>query len=227
MTTSAQSVLLRVVGTLQDASAVRWATNELVRYLNDGQRDITVYRPDATATTATLTCVSGTRQTLPAAASKLIDIVRNVATTSDKQVVRKVNRQMLDSISPSWHVATASVNISNYMYDPIDPRVFYVYPPATTLAQLSTVYSAYPTDITEPADNALYTTVSGNISVADIFANALADYILFRAFSKDAESSANAGRAQAHYALYTTALSTELRGTTSIAPSTSGAPNHG
>jgi hypothetical protein len=55
MTTSAQSVLLRVVGTLQDASAVRWATNELVRYLNDGQRDITVYRPDATATTATLT----------------------------------------------------------------------------------------------------------------------------------------------------------------------------
>jgi hypothetical protein len=124
---------------------------------------------------------------------------------------------MLDSISPSWHVATASVNISNYMYDPIDPRVFYVYPPATTLAQLSTVYSAYPTDITEPADNALYTAVSGNISVADIFANALADYILFRAFSKDAESTANASRAQAHYALCTT----------SIAPSTSGAPNHG
>lgn len=227
MTTTAQSVILRVVTTLQDASAVRWATNELVRYLNDGQRDIIVYRPDATATTATLTCVSGTRQTLPAAGAKLFDIVRNVATTSDKQVVRKVNRQMLDTLTPGWHVETASVNILNYMYDPIDPKVFYVYPPATTAAQLSTVYSAYPTDVTEPADNAVYTAITGNISVADIFANALADYVLFRAFSKDAEASANSARAQAHYALYTTALSTELRGTTSIAPSTSGAPNHG
>ncbi len=78
-----------------------------------------------------------------------------------------------------------------------------------------------------PGTGTTWTDLSGNISVADIFANALADYILFRAFSKDAESAANASRAQAHYALYTTALSTELRGTTSIAPSTSGAPNHG
>lgn len=227
MTTTAQSVIHRVVTTLQDASAVRWATNELVRYLNDGQRDIVTLRPDATATTATITCVAGTRQTLPAAAAKLIDIVRNVAATSNKQVVRKINRQMLDTVNPTWHVATSSVNTYNYMYDPLDPRVFYVYPPATILAQLSTVYSAYPTDIAEPADNTLYTAISGNISVADIFANALADYVLFRAFSKDSEASANAGRAQAHYALYTTALNTELQGTTSIAPSTSGAPNHG
>lgn len=227
MTTTAQSVIHRAVTTLQDAPAVRWASNELVRYLNDGQRDIIVARPDATTTTATITCVAGARQTLPAAAAKLIDIVRNVATTSNKQVVRKINRQMLDTVNPTWHVATSSVNISNYMYDPLDPKVFYVYPPATTLAQLSTVYSAYPTDITEPADGALYTTISGNISVADIFANALCDYVLFRAFSKDAESPTNSTRAQAHYALYTNALGLELKGTIDIAPSTSGAPNHG
>lgn len=227
MTTTAQSVIHRVVTTLQDASAVRWATNELVRYLNDGQRDIINVRPDATATTATITCVAGARQTLPSTASKLLDIVRNVATTSNKQVVRKINRQMLDTVNPTWHVATSSVDISNYMYDPLDPRVFYVYPPATTLAQLSTVVSAYPTDITEPADNVVYTSVTGNISVADIFANPLRDYILFRAFSKDAESAANATRAQAHYALYANALNLELKGTIDIAPSTSGAPNHG
>jgi hypothetical protein len=105
------------------------------------------------------------------------------------------------------------------MYDARDPKVFYVYPPAaSTGASVELVYSAYPTDITEPADGAVYSAVSGNISLPDIYGNVLADYILYRAYTKDSEYAGNAQRAQAHYAAFQAALTTEMAGTTGVAP---------
>jgi hypothetical protein len=75
MTIAAQSIVRRVVETLQDSTSVRWPISELVRYLNDGQREVVLYRPDSMVTNAVLTCVAGSRQTLPSAGSKLIEIV--------------------------------------------------------------------------------------------------------------------------------------------------------
>ena len=225
MTISAQSVVRRAVETLQDSTSVRWPISELVRYLNDGQREVVLYRPDSMVTNAPLTCVAGTRQTLPSAGSKLIEIVRNVAATSAKKAVRMINREILDAQTPGWHSLTGVVDITHFMYDPRDPRTFYVYPPATTLAQLDIVYAAYPTDITEPADGALYSAVSGNISLPDIYGNVLGDYILYRAYTKDSEYAGNAQRAQAHYAAFANALGIEVKGTTGVMPVSAGNPN--
>lgn len=225
MTIAAQSIIRRAVETLQDSTSVRWPIAELVRYLNDGQREVVLYRPDAMVTNAVLTCVAGTRQTIPSAGGKLIEIVRNVASTSTKKAVRMINREILDAQTPGWHNLTGSVDITHFMYDPRDPKTFYVYPPATTLAQLDIVYSAYPTDITEPADGTLYSAVSGNISLPDIYSNVLGDYILYRAYTKDAEYAGNAGRAQAHYGAFANALGIEIKGTTGVMPVSAGNPN--
>ena len=176
-------------------------------------------------TNATLTCVAGTRQTLPSAGSKLIEIVRNVAATSAKKAVRMINREILDAQTPGWHNLTGVVDITHFMYDPRDPKTFYVYPPATTSAQLDIVYAAYPTDITEPADGSLYSAVSGNISLPDIYGNVLGDYILYRAYTKDSEYAGNAQRAQAHYAAFGNALGIEVKGTTGVMPVSAGNPN--
>jgi hypothetical protein len=200
---------------------------ELVRYLNDGQREIVLYRPDAMVTNATVTCVAGTKQSLPALGSKLIEVIRNSASTSAKKSIRMINREILDAQTPGWHNITGSVDILHFMYDPRDPRVFYVYPPATTSAQVDIVYSSYPSDITEPADGALYSAVAGNISVPDIYGNVLGDYILYRAYTKDSEYAGNAGRAQAHYTAFANALGIEIKGTTGVAPNPSGNPNRG
>ena len=54
MTIAAQSIIRRAVETLQDTTSVRWPVNELVRYLNDGQREIVLYRPDSMVTNATV-----------------------------------------------------------------------------------------------------------------------------------------------------------------------------
>jgi hypothetical protein len=227
MTIAASAIIRRAVETLQDPTSVRWPVSELVRYLNDGQREIVLYRPDAMVTNATVTCVAGTKQSLPALGSKLIEVVRNSAATSAKKSIRMINREILDAQTPGWHNIAGSVDILHFMYDPRDPRVFYVYPPATTSAQVDIVYSSYPTDITEPADGALFSAVTGNISVPDIYGNVLGDYILYRAYTKDSEYAGNAGRAQAHYTAFANALGIEIKGTTGVAPNPSGNPNRG
>ena len=65
MAISAQSTIRRAVDILQDNSSVRWPVDELVRYLNDGQREVALYRPDALVTNSTITLVAGSRQSLP------------------------------------------------------------------------------------------------------------------------------------------------------------------
>ncbi|MFW9595551.1 MAG: DUF6682 family protein, partial [Macromonas sp.] len=44
MAISAQSIIRRAVETLQDPTSIRWPVPELVRYLNDGQREIKLHR---------------------------------------------------------------------------------------------------------------------------------------------------------------------------------------
>lgn len=223
MTIQAQSIVRRVIETLQDPTSIRWPIAELVRYLNDGQREVVLYRPDSMATNATVSCVAGTKQALPANGAKLIEVVRNASGT--KKAVRLTNREILDAQTPGWHNLPGSVDVLHYMYDPRDPRVFYVYPPATASAQLDLVYAAYPTDITEPADGAFYTAVTGNIGLPDIYGNVLQDYILYRAYTKDSEYAVNATRAQAHYAAFANALGVEIKATIAVGPSPVGNPN--
>lgn len=227
MAITAQSIVRRVVETLQDNTSVRWPVNELVRYLNDGQREIVLYRPDAMVTNTTLTLVSGSKQALPANGAKLIEIVRN-NTGSSKRAVRMVNREILDAQAPNWHNITGVTEILHFSYDPRDPKVFYVYPPAAASgASLDIVYAALPTDITEPADGSTYSAVSGNISVPDIYGNVLQDYMLYRAYSKDSEYAGNAARAQAHYGVFANALGIEIKATIAVAPNPVSNPNRG
>ena len=225
MPIAAQSIIRRCVETLQDTTSIRWPVNELVRYLNDGQREVVLYRPDSMVTNATVTCVAGTKQTLPPNGAKLIEVIRNARAAGTKRAVRMVNREILDAQMPGWHTLAGVDDVLHFMYDPRDPRVFYVYPPATTNTQLDIVYAAYPTDIVEPADGSLYTEVTGNISLPDIYGNVLQDYILYRAYTKDSEYAGNGQRAQAHYAAFANALGIEIKATVAVAPNPVGNPN--
>lgn len=225
MAITAQSIVRRVIETLQDNTSIRWPVAELVRYLNDGQREVVLYRPDSMVTNATVSCVAGSRQTLPANGAKLIDVLRNSAATSAKRAIRQTNREILDAQVPGWHQITGSVDVLHYTYDPRDPKVFYVYPPATAQAQVDIVYASYPTDVVEPADGTTYTSVTGNISLPDIYGNVLQDYILYRAYMKDSEYAGNAQRAQAHYASFANAMGVEIKATMAVGPNPVGNPN--
>lgn len=224
MSVTAQSIIKNVViDTLVDYTSVRWPIDEIARIFNDGQLDICVHRPDAQVVTASIALAAGTKQTLPTGATKLIDIPRNTA--GNKRSITKCPMSLLNEQIPNWHGLTGVTEILHFMYDERDDRTFYVYPPAAGSGSPSVeaTYAALPTDITIPATGGDYTTVTGNMSLPDIFANALKNYIAYRCYAKDSETASNASRATAHYQLYANDLGIELKATQGVMPVT--APN--
>lgn len=202
MAITAQSIVLDVQTTLQDLTGTRWPASELVRFLNDGQRAIVTKRPDSKATTATHTCVAGAIQVIPATAQSLI----NVHTNAANQAVTKVDRNLMDATMRGWTTSTAGAPV-HFMHSLVEPRVFYVYPPATVGTTLGCVFSNYPTDVGAPtAPGKLASTVSGNIDVPDEYEAALLHFVLYRAYSREGEASQALPLAQQNYALFNSLL---------------------
>lgn len=220
-TIKVREVIKRVEDVLQDSN-VRWPRIELQNWLNESYLQIVQLRPDSNAKTGTFTCVAGTRQTITtgfASALRIIDIVRNLASASDKKVVRLINRSVLDDQRPAWHTDTATVNIQNYTFDVRQPKSFFVYPPATTAAQLEVVYADLPTAHALSAANLDPASSSSDvILIDDTYVSAILDWILYRAFSKDAEFAANAARAGAHYQTFMSSIGTKTQSDVASAP---------
>ena len=222
MTITAQSIIQRATDQLQDPTSVKWTCNELVRWLNDAQRAIAKVRPDLMNTTETMTCAAGARQDLDTAGlaktpSKLIDVIRNMATGSTKGAVTKVDIKIMKTIR-DWFTFTPSITILHFIFDERDPKTFYTYPPALSTAQIEITYSAFPTDITAVADGSLYTAVTGNLSVPDTAADDVLDLVLARAYGKDAEFAANAAREAFYIAKVEKSLGAEIAATIAVSP---------
>jgi len=202
-------LIVRARTLLQDEDSVRWTVTELQYWLNDGYRDVLNLRPDSNTLTGEFTCVAGPRQVLTTTfpnASRLVSVVRNTAPTSNKYGVRLVNRRTLDDQRKGWYADTPTVSIEEYMFDPRQPREFLVYPPATTAARLEVAYAQIPTPHTLSESQLTNTATAETIRIDDSFANALLDYVLYRAYSKDAEQQGNAARAVAHFQAFQNSL---------------------
>ena len=223
------NLLSRIRDTLQDTTSVRWSDAELRRYINDAQREVVNFRPEASATTANMALVVGTKQTLPAAGLRLIKITRNMssaaADATGKRAVRLVNVDILNTQEPNWHDpnvtgdAAHSTTVKHYVFDDDDPRTFYVYPGASSTSTfLEIVYSKSPTDLT---------TGSSTIDIDDTYANAIIDYVLYRAYMKDAEYAGNAQRAANHYQLFTASVGQGSQAQTLLDPNNDPVSNIG
>jgi len=85
-----------------------------------------------------------------------------------------------------------------------NPKVFYVYPPAQS-ATTELVYSSVPMP---HADS------TGTIKLDDRYAPAILDYMLYRAYQKDADYAANDQRSQTAYQTFLNSLG--VQGSTPI-----------
>lgn len=220
MAVAAAEIIHRAEDILQDITGVRWGADELTRYLNDGQREVAVYRPDAFVLLTPLALIGGPRQTLPAGSVKLLDVPNNVA--APQSAIGLVERRLLDDFAPAWRSMASAATIKQFMYDPRAPLVFEVYPPATAGTVVNVLCAVEPTAIAEPAANTTYASVVGNINVSGIFANALLDYVLYRAYSKDSEYAADAQRAATAYAAFAGAMGIEVKATAVVTPAPTG-----
>lgn len=187
---------------LKDTTAVRWTAVELQGWLNDGYREIVNRRPDANAQVGTFTCTAGYRQSITtsfANAQRLLEVISNKATLSNKRTIRLVDRQTMDDQLPGWTAANPSVNIEKYMFDHRLPKEFLTYPPATATAQVEIVYSTFPAAHALTESQLMNPATATTINLDDTYANPLLDYMLYRAYNKDAEQAGNAARAVAHF----------------------------
>lgn len=189
-------IISRVHVLLNDQEGTRWTDSELVSWINDAQKLVAMARPDASVSSSTVTLVSGTRQQIPSGGFRLLDVIRNLGTdgATPGRAIRYVDRDVLDTQNPNWHADAASSTIKHFIYDNRNPMVFYVYPPATAGTKIEAMYSVSPTEIVYDGTNS--TTVAASLatalSISDIYLEAVVNYVLHRAYSKDAEFAQNA-----------------------------------
>ena len=197
------TLLDQAASTLIDEDYTRWTLAELVDYYNAGLREIVFYKPSAnTITTAVeLTTGSKTRYELPASAISLESITRNLGADglTPGRAIRLVSMQTMNEVSPSWHTATDGIT-KNYMYNPDDPTVFYVYPPAIAGNYVEAIYYA------DPTESLLADVGTDDVSLDNQYINPLLDYILFRSFDKDSDIPNSMQNRDIHQARYLSAI---------------------
>jgi hypothetical protein len=201
-TLSTASVIYKVQTVLQDLTGVRWSDVELLGWLNDGQRTVVMYKPNAYVRNVSVLMTQGTKQSLPADGVQLVNIPRNMGAngTTPGRVVRIVQQEMLDARLPNWHGAATESEVQHYVYSVLDPKTFYVYPPNTGTGYVEIAYGAEPPDAT----------LGGAITLDNIYQTMLLDYMLYRAFSKDTEF-ADQSRSTVYYNAFLASLTGKAR----------------
>ena len=63
----AEQIIVDAAREINDPAYVRWTKNELTGFLNDGQREVVKFRPNATSTLKSVQLVAGVNQTVPLA----------------------------------------------------------------------------------------------------------------------------------------------------------------
>lgn len=201
MTIVAQAIIDDVSIVLNDLSATRWPVAELLGWLNAGQVEIATLVPNSNGKTVNLQLVQGIKQSAPTDNVRIIEFTRNrgVAGTTDGAAIRQVERKIMDRYVPGWGTTTASTTVVHCMYDSEDNNsVFYVYPPQTATPQyIEIIYAQIPATIAAAGNN---------ITIVDFYRNALVDYMLYRALSKDSEYADQQAVSQAHYQSFLQAI---------------------
>lgn len=206
-TVTAKSICDRAVIILNDATNVRWTQAELVDWFNDAQRAVVNRRPDANAVNEDYvtqgpdrgTPSVNTKQYLPDNGLRLLKVVRNTGGSA----ITHIRQDILDEQVRDWHSeGEGTTDVRHFIFDDRDPKTYYLYPKPALDHSIEIVYSVAPTSKTFTD---VYTTQEV-IDLDDTFANAILDYMLFRAYSKDAEYAENAQRAASHLQIFEQAV---------------------
>lgn len=169
---------------LQDDGNVRWVRTDLLGWLNDGQLQIVVVRPDAKTFTGALALIAGPLQTIPATGLRLMDVVRNTGGRG----ITLITRQQLNDLNTAWYTSTGKTVIKHYMFDERFPKEFHCFPPAAVGASVEGRWSVAPTACAAEGST---------VDMDDTYKTALIDYICYRAFLRDGEAPTSLARSNA------------------------------
>jgi hypothetical protein len=196
MTVTANTIITRVRTQLIDERPTqRWSDDELLRWLSDGQRTMVAMDPSLGVIVDSQQLVPGTQQQLPEGGFLLMDIQLNMGHDGQTpgRVITVVSRENLDRTDPNWHASRRSDVTLHYIYDPKQPRIYYVYPPSTGVGFVNLARAHVPPD---------FVTLADPLTVPDLYQTGLFDYVMFRAHQKDSDYAAGDQKAQGYLVLF-------------------------
>jgi hypothetical protein len=158
---------------------IRWTIEEILMWITDAQRTITLLRPNSNNIVAAVPLVPGIRQSLPPDGWLLLSINANMDDTGGYgravtfTTMAQMNRQF-----PNWRTDLRNPVAYNYIYDLTDRKAFYVWPPNDGTGMIECNYAATPHE---------HLAMTETIQLDDIFVPVVVDYCAMRASTKDAE----------------------------------------
>jgi len=201
MSTLASVIVDKAELILKDSSNGRWEAAELLDWLIEGEGIVVTFKPDANAVQEAVVLTAGTLQSLPSTATQLLDVTYNMGLTPGTtygDAITIVDRGLMDSCYPGWQTETASAIVKHVIYDPVKlPKKFWVYPKSLGTNYIQIITAKIPGTIASLATA---------INLADEYAAPLMDWVLFRAFQKDAEYNPSVERALTHLDSFRTQL---------------------
>lgn len=229
MATLASEIMTRVEIIILDKTNVRWPLPELCMWVNDAQREVVLQKPSALSKNVALPLVEGTFQQVPDEYLGLLRIIRNLK--SDPEVtpriggraIRIVSREVLDTQTLDWHSPDETPyqkSVKHFVYDEQDPKSFYVYPgnDGTGVVEAIMAGNPRPIVIAPGADPDSISSYAQPIDLSDIYANSILDFVLYRAYSKDANFAGNAERAALHYQQFANSLGIKVSMDVALSP---------
>lgn len=250
-TTLIRDIFYRTSSQLNDLSPqfTRWKQREMVDACNDGQRAIAKYIPSSSARVDAVKLVAGSKQSIerilaasiiPGDGSTPADVsgtyfqspIRNMGAngTTPGPVIRVIDREVLDTTTPNWHVASGGTygGVRGVVFDPRFPKVFYAWPPVPAATDWWIEQSMLADPVLIPhANEGVYAwegSSTVNISIDDKYVDDLVNYIMARAFMKDAEWAANPAMAQNYTALFTGSINAQVTALTGVNPNLQSLP---
>jgi len=187
----AQSIIDLINSITNDTGNVTYPLSEVILAINDAQRLVCVYRPDANSSTSNFSLSAGTKQVLPSTARRLLGIVRNMGVdgnTSGSAIRFSVSFDDLNLFDPDWHNEIGS-EVLEYTYDESRPDEFFITPGVTPPFYIEIKTTDNTIDIVSG---------SSDIEVNASYAPCLVSWACYRLFSRDGTESPNYARGESH-----------------------------
>lgn len=201
-------IINRAQTVLQDETNTRWSKAELLDWFNDAQLAIVNRRPDTHVEHLLVTCVAGTVQAIPPTALRLMRVLRNFT----GRPIREIDIRVLDDQIPDWHEEVGASRVEHFAYNPLDPKTFYLYPSPAANHKVEVICSVAPV----PVAISDFANDTQAMSLDDCYLNPVLDWVLYRAYSKDADYTSNAERAIMHLNAFKTALGEKTEADTAV-----------
>lgn len=212
MTIKASAIMASAQQLVRDIKGVVYTQDQALDWINDGHGDIVHFRRDAGAYTRSAIMVAGAKQALAAGEIQLIGDLRMMGTdgTTEGAAVIITERSALDAINPEWSVAANRATVvSEYMYNPNNPTIYYVNPPSDGTGYLEATVARTPAPLTDIEDN---------INIGDQWKMALVYFVLWNWMGRDDERSPNYTRAQAFKSSYFQSLGASVEAKAAALP---------